>query len=49
VHQRFAVATLLRGNAVKLRLQLWRKFYFHEASVRVLRSSVKAFAANRPV
>jgi hypothetical protein len=47
VHQRFAVASLLRGNTVKLRLQVWREFYFHVASVRVPRSSVKAFAANR--
>jgi len=47
VHQRFAVSSLLRGNTVKLRLQLWGKFYFHVASVRVPRSPVKAFAANR--
>src|SRR5258707_14645882 len=47
MHQRFSVASLLRGNAVKLGLQLWRKVYFHAASVSGPPSSVKAFAANQ--
>src|SRR5260370_4887653 len=44
MHQRFSVASLLRGNAVKLGLQLWRKVYFHAARRSVPPSSVKAFA-----
>src|SRR2546425_11053238 len=47
MHQRFTVASLLRGNTVKLSLQLWRKIYFHAVSVSAPPSSVKAFAANR--
>jgi len=47
VHERLGIASLLRGNAVKLGLQLWGKFYFHDVSVGARPSCVKAFSGNR--
>ena len=46
MHQRFSVAPLLRGNTVKLGLQLWRKIYLHAVGVSAPPNPVKAFATN---
>src|SRR6266550_5753148 len=49
MHQRFSVASLLRGDTVKLGLQLWRKIYLHAVGVSAPPNSVKAFATNKQV
>jgi len=41
MYERFTLASLLRGNAIKLGLKPRRKIYFHVASVGVLPDSVK--------